>query len=343
MRQPALACTDCGAALAPPVVGSATGEEVWCEAGHRYAVVAGIIDCRAGLIGYDAEADHRLAVDLDDAAAAGATFSTLLERYWAANPGVSAHLAARFVRGDLIAADRAGEVADQIAAEITGSVGPGSLVLEVGSGTAALGAALAQRAGWVIATDVSLAWLVLARQRIELAGLKNVTLVAATAEFLPFGPGSFDLVVAADVIEHVPDAGAMVTACHRALRPGGSLWLSTPNRLSLTPEPHVRLWGVGWLPRPLALAYVRRFRDVDYCGVRTLSSLRLMSLLRRTGGQAHVSVPPIAVAVRATYGTVGRRLIDGYHLARRLPGTRHALLAVAPLFHATLHKPGSGR
>jgi hypothetical protein len=38
------------------------------------------------------------------------------------------------------------------------------------------------------------------------------------------------------------------------LRPGGLLFLATPNRYTLGLEPHVRLWGVGYLPAQLPSA-----------------------------------------------------------------------------------------
>lgn len=333
MMAPQLACPRCGADVAPAGMRDA---DVTCDRGHVIACVAGILDCRGEVPGFDVEADRLLAHDL--AAMGGATFEELLRRYWTAQPVVDEERVERFVQGDLIGSERAVEVVSQIEDEVPGLALGDVTALEVGSGTAALGAALAVRAGYVVATDVSLAWLVLAKARVEGLGLTNVTLVAATADTIPFASETFDLVVAADVIEHVPDPAAMARSCYLALRGGGTFWLSTPNRLSLTPEPHVRLWGVGLLPRPLAVRFVRRFRGIDYGDIRTLSLLRLHRLLRSTGGVVCVQAPPIAQAVRATYGRTARRLIDAYHLLRRLPATRHGLLIVTPLFHATVRK-----
>lgn len=52
-------------------------------------------------------------------------------------------------------------------------------------------------------------------------------------ERLPFDDGSFDYVIAVEVLEHLPDHVAFFRECARVLRPGGRLLLSTPNVVSL--------------------------------------------------------------------------------------------------------------
>ena len=44
-----------------------------------------------------------------------------------------------------------------------------------------------------------------------------------------FGDQRFDVIALGDVIEHLPDPHAAVTQAERLLRPGGIIWLSTPN------------------------------------------------------------------------------------------------------------------
>ena len=52
---------------------------------------------------------------------------------------------------------------------------------------------------------------------------------------LPLAPGSVDVVVNFQVIEHLWDQHRFVTECHRVLRPGGLLLMSTPNRVTFSP------------------------------------------------------------------------------------------------------------
>ena len=66
----------------------------------------------------------------------------------------------------------------------------------------------------------------------------------------------------------------------RVLRSGSGVVLTTPNRFSLTPELHVFVWGVGWLPRRLQAGYVRWRSGKSYDHTRLFSSWGLAGLIR---------------------------------------------------------------
>jgi SAM-dependent methyltransferase len=73
-----------------------------------------------------------------------------------------------------------------------------------------------------------------------------------------FAPGSFDLVTAFQVIEHVPDVNEMIASCHALLKPGGWLVVATP----LVDSLQSRMFGARWAaateaPRHLSLATKR--------------------------------------------------------------------------------------
>lgn len=52
--------------------------------------------------------------------------------------------------------------------------------------------------------------------------------VAGAIEEMPFDDGAFDLALALDVVEHVPDDLRALKEMHRVLRPGGSLLATVP-------------------------------------------------------------------------------------------------------------------
>jgi SAM-dependent methyltransferase len=52
---------------------------------------------------------------------------------------------------------------------------------------------------------------------------------------LPFARSSVDVVANLQVIEHLWDQEGFLAECHRVLRPGGRLLITTPNRLTFSP------------------------------------------------------------------------------------------------------------
>ena len=75
---------------------------------------------------------------------------------------------------------------------------------------------------------------------------------------------AYDLVVLDNVYEHLPDQADALQRIDRALRPGGVVYLLTPNRLWPI-EAHYGLPFLAWLPLPLATRYLRLSgRGEDY-------------------------------------------------------------------------------
>jgi 2-polyprenyl-3-methyl-5-hydroxy-6-metoxy-1,4-benzoquinol methylase/uncharacterized protein YbaR (Trm112 family) len=267
-------------------------------------------------------------------------FPGLLREHWRRS-GTPPKLAERFVAGDLASLKRSEAYLASIERERGADLGPGDRLLEIGCGTAALAAATARRAGEVVASDLSMRWLVLARKRLAEAGIDNVRLVCCAAEQPPFEPDSFDVVAASDVIEHVSSPDDFVAGCRDMLCPGGMLFVATPNRFSLGLEPHVRLWGVGFLPRPLAKRYARAARGAPYDHVHLLSSRGLHGLLRRHGFSVKIVAPEIPAATQDLYSGRELRLVRAYNRLRQLAPIRHGLLAVGPFFHVFARKGAS--
>lgn len=75
--------------------------------------------------------------------------------------------------------------------------------------------------------------------------------ISQAAERLPFPDGRFGVVLAFEVLEHVPDDHALLQEIARVLRPGGMFVLSTPIRPSL------------WSALDEACGHVRRYEPDD--------------------------------------------------------------------------------
>lgn len=74
---------------------------------------------------------------------------------------------------------------------------------------------------------------------------------ANVAEHFPYDDNSFDIVVAAELIEHLLDQTRFFKECNRVLKPGGSLVVSTPNILSLKSRLQFFSSGYYWSYDPL--------------------------------------------------------------------------------------------
>jgi len=182
----------------------------------------------------------------------------------------------------------------------------------------------------LVGVDIALRWLIVARKRLE-GRAENIVLVCCSAEHLPFPGGKFDAAVGLDVLEHAEDAPAVLSEAARTLRSGGLCYLATPNRFSIGPEPCVRLWGVGFLPRGLARFYVQQIRGVPYRQIRLLSFFDLRRLLRRSGLR-HWRIAPAPVPLDASAGLsrVAQGLLRFYNALRGHPILARVLLIVGP-------------
>lgn len=108
---------------------------------------------------------------------------------------------------------------------------PGERVLDVGCGCGATVLELARRVGpqgKVTGVDVSVPMLARARQRVDAAGLANVTLTVADAGAHAFVPASVDLVFSRLGSMFFGDPVAAFANLRDALRPGGRIVLVCP-------------------------------------------------------------------------------------------------------------------
>ncbi len=107
---------------------------------------------------------------------------------------------------------------------LLGEARPGERVLDLGCGSGRFAAALVDHGCAVVAADVAERALARARAAAPGADLRLMEPDGA----IPAGHGEFDLVWCSEVLEHVPDAGALLGEVRRVLRPSGRLLLTTP-------------------------------------------------------------------------------------------------------------------
>ena len=106
----------------------------------------------------------------------------------------------------------------------------GKRVLDIGCGGGLLSESLAKAGAEVTAIDLAPELVKVARLHALESGVKLDYRVQAAEDLAAEQAGSFDVVICMEMLEHVPDPGAIIEACQRLLKPGGQLFLSTINR-----------------------------------------------------------------------------------------------------------------
>lgn len=107
----------------------------------------------------------------------------------------------------------------------------GKRVLDVGCGGGILADSMARRGADVLGIDLATKALRVAQLHAIEAETPRVSYREVSAEALALEmPASFDVVTCMEMLEHVPDPGAIVAAVSALLRPGGHAFFSTINR-----------------------------------------------------------------------------------------------------------------
>ncbi|MGI8536751.1 MAG: class I SAM-dependent methyltransferase [Mycobacteriales bacterium] len=150
-------------------------------------------------------------------------------------------------------------------------VGSGDRVLDMGCGGGRHAFALYRRGADVVALDVDSGELkdvtgmfAAMREAGEAPPGATANAVRGSAYALPFADASFDRVIAAEVLEHLPEDSRAMAELFRVLRPGGLLAVTVPrwgpelvcwalsNAYHEVPGGHVRIYRGSELRRRLA-------------------------------------------------------------------------------------------
>lgn len=275
-----------------------------CEAcGLHFPVICGIPDFRLFADPYIDIAADRAKGEALERATRGMSFAEAVRYYYSITPDDPADLA------ELWTARALAEVA--IAREMLAFHPGEGPVLDVGCSTGAVLIA----AGGGVGVDIAFRWLVLGALRLREAGVAG-QLVCANAEHLPFAGEFGARVTSFDTLEHLRDAPLALREMRRV---GQSLLLTSNNRWAPLPEPHVHLWGVGWLPRAWQIGYVAwRRGDLHPYRIQLRSAREGRALARSAGwtGVATEAAPLFAPQM----GGLAQSVLAMYRGIRRLPG-----------------------
>jgi SAM-dependent methyltransferase len=151
---------------------------------------------------------------------------------------------------------------------------PGTRVLDVGCGNGRHAFEALRRGAEVVANDLDAAALAEVEamgEAMRFAGEVppggSLRTVRADARNLPFAPGEFDVVIAAEVLEHIREDSVAIAELCRVLRPGGLLAVTVPR----------------WWPERVCWALSREYHEVPGGHVRIYRRRQLAERLRGCG------------------------------------------------------------
>lgn len=155
----------------------------------------------------------------------------------------------------------------------------GKRLVDVGCGGGLLTEALAARGARVTGIDLTPELIEIAKLHLFESNLAVDYQLRSAEDLACAEPGTFDGVCCLELLEHVPDPGALVQSLASLLKPGGQLFLSTLNR---TPQAFAAaILGAEYLLRLLPRGthhYARFIRPSELAAMLRAAGLELVEL-----------------------------------------------------------------
>jgi ubiquinone/menaquinone biosynthesis C-methylase UbiE len=144
----------------------------------------------------------------------------------------------------------------------------GSSLLEIGCGAGNLLLQAAVKGSYPVALDLSLQALAFVRSRLQDAVLgtdapRGFTCIQSVGELLPLPDASFDCVILSEVIEHLEAPQISICEAARVLRPGGRLFVTTPNYRSFWPLMEWIVDRMNMAPKMAGEQHISRFHPAS--------------------------------------------------------------------------------
>jgi SAM-dependent methyltransferase len=201
----------------------------------------------------------------------------------------------------------------------------GARVLDAGCGEGYGTDILARTAESVVGVDLDSGVVRRAARRYPRASFEPADIVS-----LPYPADSFDGVVSLQVIEHVAQPASFLQECARVLRPGGTMVLSTPNRLTFSHD-GIRnpFHTFEFSPGELAALMRQHFEGVEALGTFHGWRLQLLDGLLRKPFPERLLAQPAPEWPRWLRETVGRVRPEDFRVRRTGLDRSLDLVAVA--------------
>jgi SAM-dependent methyltransferase len=178
---------------------------------------------------------------------------------------------------------------------------------------------MARLDGWdVEGVEVSPELAAYAREKFSL----NVHLLDLSKQ--PLGLGPFKVITMFDVIEHLPDARGMITACQKLLAPGGLLLIRTPTEEGLMRDVAKMVYWCSLKRVELPMLWFHSFEHIQSFSLKSMRRLleeRRFSILKIF--REDESVERLNIPLYVKYA------VKGVNLCSSAVGKQHKVCVIA--------------